>query len=224
LFLAEEAIMDTERIMAWGLEKMKFTDETPLETGYRYYHGLRTARIAISLADGLNLAIDRDVLFAGGFLHDVGKAGYRGPDHGARGEAMIRSEIPSLFADTELDAVCSIVRNHYHRPNSRHYCGKEKPSFPAPVLLVQDADTLDHFGGNALWLAFRWAVTQGRTPSDALEFHREQDATWRREALEGLNFSLSRRELEARIARIDAFFALWEEEQEGKLTILCSGS
>ncbi|MBS3938849.1 MAG: hypothetical protein KGZ50_09810 [Peptococcaceae bacterium] len=33
-----------------------------------------------------------------------------------------------------------------------------------------------------------------------------------------LNFPLSRRELEARIARTDAFFALWEAEERGELT------
>ncbi|MBT9155078.1 MAG: hypothetical protein DDT37_00043 [Firmicutes bacterium] len=210
--------MDIEKIMAWGMEKMNFVDEAPLEKGYRYYHGKRTAQIALSLAQGMNLPVDRDTLFAGAFLHDVGKAGFNGPHHGARGEDMIRQEIAQLFSPAELEQVCSIVRYHYTRPHSHYSKGHLLPALSVETLLVQDADALDHFGGNALWLAFRWSGAHGRNPGETIRFYREQDAVWRHDALRGLNFPLSRRELQARIARTDAFFALWEEEERGELT------
>ncbi|MBT9175761.1 MAG: hypothetical protein DDT20_00061 [Firmicutes bacterium] len=215
-----EVRMDREKIMAWGMEKMNFVDEAPLEKGYRYYHGKRTAQIALSLAQGMNLPVDRDTLFAGAFLHDVGKAGFNGPHHGARGEAMIRAEIAYLFSPAELEQVAHIVRYHYTRPRSHYAAGQPQPALSTEALLVQDADALDHFGGNALWLAFRWSMAHGRDPEETIRFYREQDVVWRREALEGLNFPLSRRELESRIVRIDAFFALWELEEHGKLTYM----
>ena len=146
--------MFVDKILSWGTEKMKFTNETPLEVGYRYYHGLRSAKLAVALAEGMGLEVDRDVLYVGSFLHDVGKAGNRGPDHGPRGAELIRAEIPHLFSATELELVLSMVSNHYMRPNGKHFEGKKIPVFPAEVLLIQDADTLDHFGCNAVWLAF----------------------------------------------------------------------
>ena len=46
----------------------------------------------------------------------------------------------------ELEAVAQIVLHHYDRPNSIWFEGKEKPEWTPDILLVQDADVLDHFG------------------------------------------------------------------------------
>jgi len=209
--------MDKERIQAWALAKMQFAAESPLESGYRYYHGQRTGHLALSLADGMGLAVDRDVAFIGALLHDVGKATCSGLGHGAQGAEIIRAEIADLFTVKELDAVCNVVANHYHRPNSRYYVGLPKPVFPTEVLLVQDADTLDHFGANAVWLAMHWATAEDLTEQQSIEYYRNEASKWREEARQGLNFALSRHELKARIAYADAFFARLEDEGAGKL-------
>ena len=139
-------------------------DESPLEPGYRWYHGVRTAKLAGLLAEQMQLDVDKDILELGGLLHDVGKAGYRGPDpHGIRGARLIRAEIAHLFPPDKLERVASIVANHYQRPNSKYWRGKEAPEFPAEVLLVQDADILDHLGANAIWLAFRYGAKERPT-------------------------------------------------------------
>ena len=187
--------MYVDKIVSWGTEKMKFTDEAPLETGYRYYHGLRTAKLAVALADGMGLEVGHELLYVGGFLHDVGKAGYRGPDHGPRGAELIRSEIPHLFSISELELVLSMVSNHYMRPNSKHFDGKEKPVLPAEVLLIQDADTLDHFGCNAVWLGYHWSVHHTRNQQETIDFYNTDDLFWRQSALNWLNYDLSRQEL-----------------------------
>jgi len=210
--------MEREGIIDWALAKMQMAEEYPLEKGYRYHHGLRTALVALSLAEGMNIAVNRDVLYIGGLLHDVGKAVCKGLGHGRAGAETIRAEIAGLFTAVELEAVCNIVANHYCRPNSKYYEGQVKPVFPIEVLLVQDADILDHFGANAIWLALHWAAAEGRTRQQSIKFYREQDAKWHAEARQGLNFPLSRRNLEERIAYSDAFFARLAEEAEGKLT------
>jgi len=213
-------MMELDKIIAWGTEKMKYTDETPLEKGYRYYHGLRSAKLAAALAEGMGLEVNRNVLFVGSFLHDVGKAGYRGPNHGPRGAELIRSEIPHLFSTSELGLVLSMVENHYARPNSKHYVGKVKPSFPDEVLIIQDADTIDHFGSNGVWIAYHWSGHHLRSQQDEIDYYNTRDTRWRKEAVEGLNYDLCKQELQYRISRIDEFFAVWQQEEKGALTHL----
>jgi len=212
--------LDIDAIISWGTEKMKYTDETPLERGYRYYHGLRTAKLALALAKGMGLEVSEDLLYIGGFLHDVGKAGYKGPDHGPRGAEIIEQEISHLFTKQELLMVKSIVANHYMRPNSKHFVGKERPIFSAEVQLIQDADTLDHFGANAVWLSFHWSTQYQRAQQDELDYYNTKDSQWRREAGEGLNYELSKIELQQRIELSDKFFSAWQKEELGLLTCL----
>lgn len=216
--------MDIEKIMAWGTDRMKYTDETPLEQGYRYYHGLRTASLAVDLAKRMGLVLNTDILYVGGFLHDVGKAGYKGPQHGPRGGDLIRAEIPHLFEGAELERVVNIVSNHYMRPNSHHFFGKDKPHFDTEVLLVQDADTIDHFGGNGIWLAIHWDSHHKRTQSQSIDYYLTEDVKWRKEALQALNFDLSRAELAFRIQRTDEQMVYWQLENQGKLTLRGGGS
>jgi len=216
--------MDRQKILAWGAEKMRFAHDAPLEPGYRYYHGLRVARLAVELARTMQLRIDQEALFVGGFLHDVGKAGYNGPDHGPRGAELIRAEIAHLFNAHELDGVTAIVANHYMRPNSHHFAGRERPVFPAEVLLVQDADLIDHFGSNGIWLAFRWSVYHGRNQQESLDFYHGQDVSWRREALESVNFAVSRDEIASRMGRAAQFMSYWQLEEKGELTAAMKSS
>lgn len=203
--------MDTESILLWGAAKMKLAEATPLERGYRYYHGLRTANLACALARAEKLAVRQEELYIGAFLHDVGKADYLGVDHGPRGQEIIEAEIAHLFAPTELELVGSIVSNHYARHRGS--------ALPVEVLLVQDADAIDHFGSNAVWLAFHWAKHQGRTQNETMQFYHNEDRQWRERALHGLNFARSRQEMGHRLARIDDFFAHWAKEEAGLLTL-----
>ena len=214
--------MNKEAIMAWGQEKMLHTVETPLETGYRHYHGLRVAKLCLRMAEELDLHVDKDVLYIGSYLHDVGKAGNRGPGHGPRGAEMIKGEISHLFEPQELELVLDMVSNHYMRPNSHHYAGKEKPKYRNEVLLVQDADTIDHFGGNGLWIAFRWDSENKRSHQESIDYFYSRDVQWQQDALHWLNFALSRRELELRIRLQHEFFRNWQKEEHGELYVLGS--
>lgn len=203
--------MDREGIMLWGAAKMKFADATPLERGYRYYHGLRTAALAGALARAENLSVRHEELYIGAFLHDVGKADYPGEGHGPRGQELIEAEIAHLFAPAELKLVGSIVKSHY----ARH----QDSALPLEALLVQDADAIDHFGSNAVWLAFHWAKHQGRTQAETMQFYHKEDRAWRERALGGLNFALSRNEMLYRLERIEHFFSHWAKEETGLLTL-----
>ncbi len=213
--------VDKAAIIAWAKNKMSAADESPLEPGYRWYHGVRTAKLACHLATHMRLNIDIDALELGGLLHDIGKAGYRGPEpHGPRGAEIIRQETAHLFSPAELELVATIVANHYERPKSKYWRHKEPPSFPAEVLLVQDADILDHMGANAIWLAFHYGAGEGFSQAAAIQRFFAFDPPWYEESLASLNFDISRRELEHRLSFVRSFYRQWEKETDGELTIL----
>lgn len=206
--------MRIEDIMAWGEAKMRYTDEYPLERGFRYHHGLRVAGIAEQLAEELGRDYDRETLFLSAYLHDVGKAGYSGPDHGPRGAELIRSEALTLFDSRLHEGVLNAVANHYMRPNSSWLEGSVAPTLYYETLLVQDADILDHFGVNALWSAIRWSAHEGLGVLDTIEKY-NGEAKWQDEARRSLNFGPSRAELARRIRLQDSIYAAWLREQEG---------
>ncbi|NLW17690.1 MAG: HD domain-containing protein [Firmicutes bacterium] len=213
--------MDIEAIKAWARSKMLEVDESPLEPGYRWYHGVRTAQLAIHLAKEMGLEVDIKVLELGGLLHDIGKAGYRGSEpHGPRGANIIRREIGHLFSPDKLEVVTAIVANHYQRPKSKYWRGKKAPNFPPEVLLVQDADILDHMGANAIWLAFHYGTAEGRNQAAAIQHFYQVDPPWYEECLASLNYEISRRELEHRLNFAHHFYQQWEREEGGKLTCL----
>jgi len=210
-----------EAIKLWAQEKMLTADESPLEPGYRWYHGHRVAKLAANLAKQEQLQVNEQILKIGALLHDVGKAGYKGPEpHGPRGGELIRREIGYLFHPQELEQVVTIVANHYERPNSKYWRGKQAPNFPAEGLLVQDADIIDHFGANAIWLTIHHSAHEQRNQAATIERFHRVDPAWHHEAMASLNFQASRRELAHRLAWLHQFYAQWQREEQGELTYL----
>lgn len=211
--------MNIATIKAWAEAKMLQADDSPLEPGYRWYHGMRTAKLAGYLAHQMKLDIDEAIIEIGGLLHDVGKAGYKGPEaHGPRGARLIQEEIAHLFQPQELKRVTAIVANHYQRPKSKYWQEKEAPHFPAEILLVQDADTLDHLGANSIWLAFHYGINELRNQAKAIERFYLVDPEWHREGLASLNYDVSVREMEHRLAFLNSFYSQWQREEKGELT------
>lgn len=205
--------MDTEAIFAWAHSRMERADDSPLEMGYRLHHGMRVGEIAARLAETVCPGVASAELYrVAGTVHDVGKAGYRGPEpHGPRGAAIVRAEAAQWFTPEELDLVCLMVENHYARPLSRWYEGVEKPVWPAPVLVLQDADLIDHFGANYFWITFHHACAKGVGPDQFFASYTEPGTRrglgWVQDSRRSLNFEESRQELDRRQQLAQAFYA-----------------
>ncbi|MGI6357219.1 MAG: HD domain-containing protein [Bacillota bacterium] len=209
--------MQWEAVIEWGKGKMLRSDEAPLEIGYRWHHGRRVANLALELARVEALTVDREVLYIGALLHDVGKAGYQGKEHGPRGARLIEEQIPHLFGRDELRQVTSIVANHYQRPKSKYLRDQPHPGWPPEVLLVQDADTLDHFGANGIWINHHWAALERRNQAESIARYYGVEKAWRQEALQALNYPAAVEELKQRIAFMDSFMRHWQREEQGLL-------
>lgn len=141
--------------------------ESDRPPGYILFHGRRTARIALELADeidaaptdGLGRAVSRDVLYAGALFHDVGKGLEPHNEIGAR---RARELLAGTCRAVELDQIAEIVANHNRRG--------ESASQSVAVRLVQDADSLDHVGVIGPWLAFYHIARGDGTVADALRY------------------------------------------------------
>ena len=205
--------MDIPAILSWARARMERADDSPMEPGYRLHHGERVGAIAAALAARVCPGeAPAEIYRVAGAVHDVGKAGYRGPEpHGPRGARILRAEAAAWFSPDELDLVCLMVENHYQRPLSRWYDGKAKPVWPAPVLVLQDADLIDHFGANYFWIAFHHAVARGETPAAFLAAYHEPGARrglgWVQDSRRSLNYEDSRRELDRRQRLAEAYYA-----------------
>lgn len=209
--------MQQAEIVAWANARMQSATEPALETGYRLHHGQRVARLALALAARETLSVDRGVLFIGALLHDVGKSGAQGKGHGPRGARLIEEEIAHLFTADELRRVTTIVASHYLRPKSKFHRNQPDPGWPAEVLLVQDADALDHFGANGVWIAHHWAAKEQRSQTATIEEHFGPGREWHDEALQAMNFPAAVAELKQRMAFTDAFMREWQLENCGEL-------
>jgi len=214
--------MNKEAILKWAEERMAKHTCEPLEPGYRFHHGLRVGGLAVSLGKRLGVSqAQLDLLYVAGVVHDVGKSGYLGTDaHGPRGEAIVRARLTEWLDKDEMERVAQMVAHHYERPRSQWYKGKVPPQWSDDILIIQDADILDHYGMTFVWSAVLRAHKDGLSPMQMLEtFWRgthERDV--RDEAHRSLNFEESRAELNVRFEKAELFFRALFEEQMGEFT------
>ncbi|MFN2298261.1 MAG: HD domain-containing protein [Anaerolineales bacterium] len=167
------------------------------EPGWAFYHGCRTAKIAMRLCDELDVRTGRDTIYAGALFHDAGKGS---ENHHVAGEAAARELLRDVCAPDELDAVCDIVGKH---------CLRNRASeFTEAVRIVQDADLLDHFGPIESWLAFYWSGVRGAAFGDHLQFKTgEGSIAERRRKRAMLNYDASKRMFDDRLAWEEEFFS-----------------
>jgi uncharacterized protein len=177
------------------------------ETGYIYYHGVRTAAICLELLDRINRnsAVDEATLYAGALLHDVAKGI---EPHAENGAAIVGRELTGKLPPPEVASVVELVRMHNKRGQSSR----------TDEMLIQDADLLDHFGSQNIWLGFLFSAARDEPGEKVLEYFRSDKhqgfVDWCRRAL---NFDISREILESKIDFENAFLQRFERELKGEL-------
>lgn len=178
------------------------------ERGFIYYHGLRTAKLALHLSLRIpeTVGVDEDVLFAGALFHDLGKGG---PEHNVAGAVRAMSILNGACGKDELRAVAELIEHHNLRDRS--------PALPVASRIVQDADILDHMGGQMVWLSLFWSANHDRGPDETLEYYYSEEHQAYIERLRSLlNFDAAVAEFDSRRMLQETFFKRLGEEMEGR--------
>lgn len=163
------------------------------EIGHVYFHGKRVAKSVVLLREKLfpEDGSHDDILRCAGLFHDLGKGI---EPHDRTGTALARELLREELTASELEEVCGLILAHNDRTpkGGSHSCW---------VQLLQDADLLDHFGSQGVWLSFIFYAYAGQKGiEDLIQFY---DAEWERPIphyRSSLNFDLSRSIFDEKIA------------------------
>lgn len=154
--------MDLKQIREQAWQAMGERQSHPYrEPGFIYYHGQRVGKVALQLREIIFPEEEQDdeVILIGSWFHDVGKGI---EPHWEYGALIVEKILNGYCPQTKLDKVVEIVGGHTLR--------KEK-AYPSYVKLVQDADILDHFGSQEIWLNFLYSAHTKKGIPDSLEFY-----------------------------------------------------
>ena len=121
-----------------------------------WHHVERVDRLAGRLADDCDDAVDRDVLHAGVYLHDVGR------EREARGDVddhavWAAHQVPNLLSDLADERT---VERVVHCVRAHRYSGTVEPETVEAELLC-DADNLDAMGAVGVGRTFAHGGTLG---------------------------------------------------------------
>lgn len=176
------------------------------ERGSVYYHGQRVAKGVIQLRKMVTSDNSHDpCLRAAALFHDVGK----GMDpHAAIGAAMMHEQLKGYMAPDEIDEVTRLIAAHDdRRPDSRKH--------DLPTRLLQDADLLDHYGTQEIFMCFSYSAVHERGVHTALDFYRNDFKKIVNRNRKLLNFDESRRIFDEKYRFQREFIKRLKVETEG---------
>lgn len=177
------------------------------ELGYAFYHGQRVAKIALKLRELILPGEDSQdqVILVGGWLHDVGKGI---EPHWEYGALISREIMRDLCSPSELEQITTIVGAHTLRKKQPH---------PHYVKLVQDADILDHFGSQEIWLNFWHCAYRRENVEHSLEFYRDYYAANAQRVRSLLNYQKSVEYFDEKDRFVQDFVERLRRENAGEL-------
>ena len=120
--------MDLEKITQIAFDNMAHRKTHPSrEVGFAYWHGQRTAKLAMQLCDRLKYTEDREVIYVAALFHDIAK-GFK--QHHEVGAYITRVLLKDECSEDRLNQICAIIRNHVDKGRPDH---NDEPS-----KIVQD--------------------------------------------------------------------------------------
>ena len=136
------------------------------EPGNKYAHGIRCAKLVLRLRDMIfpdtdDPRLDPDILTVAAWFHDICNGQH---DHEKAGAELVHTLLCDYLTEEELDTVCAIIRVHDHKETDRS-------DYSPAILLLQDADVLDHLGTYSIWITISEFAYKHKTPEEyAVQF------------------------------------------------------
>lgn len=123
------------------------------EIGACYFHGQRVANSVLKLRPMILADDSKDeCLRIAGMFHDIGKGI---EPHEKYGALLAHDILSDIVKSDDLDFVCALIASHPDR----------RPGYTDLNVfqkLVQDADLLDHYGTQGLWMSFTYYAYEGQ--------------------------------------------------------------
>lgn len=201
-------VMDINRIEELAFNKMrKRKAHTKREKGYIYYHGLRTAKLAIEIRKMLD-EIDStkdNVIYAASLFHDIAKGI---EPHGGNGSILVQQILKDECSHEELMEIAEIIRCHNLRNSDEDW--------PRHIKIVQDADMLDHMGTMDIWLNFIYQAYDEKSVDESIEFFNDEEyESYLKECRRKLNYDISKKIFDDRVEFVNEFIRRLNIEGKG---------
>ena len=204
--------MDKQKIAGIAASLMRERRSHPhKEVGNKYYHGQRVAKIALTLRKIVLPEDDSrdDVLTAAAWMHDCAKGEQNYGNHAVNGAELCRKLLADCCTAEELDGICHIVTHHDDRSHTVEY--------DTWLKCHQDADHLDHFGSYDVMMAFLECNADGRTIDDMVKWMLHDRPAQMEKVKSQLNFEVSRKIYEEKIAFMTEFALRYRAETDGEI-------
>ncbi len=173
------------------------------EPGYIYYHGQRVAELCKWLCSQVGAkGINKNNLYAASLFHDIAKGKAH---HALAGSKIIGDVLGDSVNNSERENIERLVREHNLRelPNK---CSRDSK-------ILQDADILDHFGAQGVWLSTCITVKSGKIQQDMIDYvFGQNEKAYIKERYSQLNFTASKNEFKRRMRFQKNFFKRLREE------------
>ena len=177
------------------------------ETGFIYFHGARVANLVINLR---KLIFPEDnskdeILQAAAYFHDVAKGI---EPHNKFGAILVREMLQDLCTEVEVEQISELIQCHALR---------KKRAYNNYEMLLQDADLLDHFGTIELWMNFGYYAIEDEDMNSSIDFYNTEfkDLVAKNRSL--LNFEVSERIFDEKLAFVYDFVKRMEIENKGDI-------
>lgn len=161
------------------------------EKGYVYFHGKRVAELAMKIFSDVKLDIEQvelDRLYIAGLMHDIGKGRKH---HAVVGARMVPKVIKDGLSKADIASIQRLISEHNlrERPNTCELDSKA----------LQDADVLDHFGAQGVWLSVYITAKKNGNQGDMMKYYfSDEHKNYVHHKYYGLNFDISKKMFEER--------------------------
>ncbi|MDB5101425.1 MAG: hypothetical protein JWM80_5846 [Cyanobacteria bacterium RYN_339] len=183
----------------WKQQEYAFAVKNVKHPAWGLSHAERDLQIALALAAQERLAVDRDVLFAAAYLHDLGGLkGFEkeGVDHGVRSAELAEPLLKAWgFPMAKFPKVKDVIMGHV-------YYGPAPTGDEARVF--HDADLLDFLG--TMGVIRLLAATQDGGPDATMAGGLKTAKQFATELPRKLTTAAAREQAKTRVAEMNAFF------------------
>lgn len=177
--------MKTDEILKIAEERLKNRPSHPFkESGNKFYHGQRVGNLVRYLCKELEYAEDTELLVIAAWFHDLCNGVVDHEEHERLGAEKTREALTGLCSEDELGRICNIISLHDHRRTEDLDMG---------ILILQDADLLDHYGTLRIWGDFQNALKNDRSVTEQAEIIIKECSYDYYIERESLNFDISRK-------------------------------